>query len=62
MMISDEQWLDDCETMLTACIFGNPPGGWSDPERIKAFQDKITDIERRMRNMKQTTFVERRSL
>ena len=52
-LISQEQWLDDCETMLTACQYGNPPGGWSDPVRIREFQEKLYNIEKRMRAMKE---------
>jgi len=43
------QWLHDCETLLTAAMYGNPPGGWSDPERRAAFQADMADIEARMR-------------
>lgn len=48
-MVSTEQWLHDCETLLTAAMYGTPPGGWSDPDRIQAFLDDVADIEARMR-------------
>ena len=44
-----EQWKDDCETLITAWMFGNPPGGWSDKERRLAFMKKVADIEARLR-------------
>jgi hypothetical protein len=42
-------WRNDCETLLTAAMYGNPPGGWSDPERRAAFVAKVADIEARLR-------------
>lgn len=43
------QWLSDCSTLLTAAMYGSPPGGWSDPERCAAFLREMSDIEARMR-------------
>jgi hypothetical protein len=46
-----QQWRKlDVGTIITALMYGNPPGGWSDPKRIKRFQRAVTaavaDLER----------------
>lgn len=46
----NDQWLNDCSTLLTAAMYGCPPGGWSDPDRCAAFVADVADIEQRMRD------------
>lgn len=49
-MVTEEQWREDCNTLFTAWMYGNPPGGWSDPKRREDFTRDVSDIERRLRN------------
>lgn len=44
------QWLSDCETLLTAAMFGSAPGGWN-RERQEEFQRELAEIETRMRRV-----------
>lgn len=46
--VSLDQWLDDVNTLMTAWMYGNPPGGWSDPTRRENFMRDVADVERRM--------------
>jgi hypothetical protein len=48
-VVSEEQWLADCSLLLTAAMYGNPPGGWSDPERRAEFKTAVAKLEWRMR-------------
>jgi hypothetical protein len=47
--VTELQWLSDCDILLTAAMYGNPPGGWSDPDRRQWFMDEVQEIEQRMR-------------
>jgi hypothetical protein len=47
--VPTEIWIADVSDLLTALMYGNPPGGWSDPERRQQFQDRLIDIEARLR-------------
>jgi hypothetical protein len=49
-----ERWKNDCDTLMTAWMYGNPPGGWSDPERCAKFSEDVADIERRLRDFGKT--------
>jgi DNA repair exonuclease SbcCD ATPase subunit len=44
-----EQWKKDCDLLMTVIIYGNPPGGWTDPDRREQFQRAVVDVERRLR-------------
>lgn len=48
-VVSKEQWKADCELLLLGCMYGCPPGGWSDPDRKQDFLNGLADIERRLR-------------
>jgi hypothetical protein len=47
--VSEEQWLADCSLLLAAAMYGNPPGGWGDPERRAEFTQAVAELEERMR-------------
>ena len=42
-----DQFHEDWADLQLASQYGNPPGGWSDPERIEAFQKRLDDAENR---------------
>lgn len=44
-----DQFHHDYGTLLVECMYGNPPGGWSDPERIAEFHRESRDAEARHR-------------
>jgi hypothetical protein len=46
--IKREQWKHDCDALITAWMYGNPPGGWSDPTRRENFTRTIGDIQSRL--------------
>ena len=50
-----EQFHDDYVLMYSAASYGNPPGGWSDPERIATFQRKFAEAEQRHRDYDERT-------
>lgn len=40
---------EDWKDLLIVTMYGNPPGGWSDPERIARFQRELAAAEARHR-------------
>lgn len=48
MFVKAEDWADDVDAMLTAIMYGLPPGGWSGA-RGAEFLDKINSIEASLR-------------
>lgn len=45
-----DQFHEDWADLQLASQHGNPPGGWSDPERIAEFQQRLVDAEARHRH------------